>query len=223
MNTLIAKTLIIALVWLLRAQYGVPVQPIAAAPLLPLYEDPPAFSVEEEGPPIPVAGMVAQCLRESAEVQAAASALSDRNRVVHALALRFDASQLRAALGVRARVMALGHDLLFLANPDTKDSSKWDPAYRVWDPQTQTLIVSPLEKRHAFQAFARIAETHRQPRGRDARRGHVTTLVDALLRNPTSHLFEAHWDNKDDTEFDGLIALDTSTGIVRVLMSNDFA
>jgi hypothetical protein len=196
---------------------------VGAAPLLPVYEDPPAFYVEDEGPPVPVAGMVAQRLQESADVGAAAQALSDRDRAVHVLALRFNPGELSKAIGVRAHLQALGHDLLFLANPDTADSTKWDPSYRTWDARTQTLIVSPIERSKAFSTFARIEETHRHPKGREVRRAHVVTLVDALLRNPTTHLFEAHWDNKDDTEFDGLLAVDTSTGVVRVLMSNDFA
>jgi hypothetical protein len=215
----------LALALFIHARFGAHMFPVAvgAAPLLPVYEDPPVFYVEDEGPPVPVAGMVAQRLQESSDVRVAAQALCDRDRAVHVLAVRFNPAELRTALGVKARLQALGHDLLFLANPDTQDSRKWDPAYRVWDAQTQTLIVSPLERHKAFAAFARIEETHRHPKGREIRRAHLVTLVEALLRNPTTHLFEAHWDNKDDTEFDGLLAVDTSTGVVRVLMSNDFA
>jgi hypothetical protein len=173
--------------------------------------------------PVEAGGLIGREWPSTPRVEQAAEQLSDRDRAVHALTVAFDPAALREVLADPLRRRVWAHDLLFAANPDTADSTKWDPSYRNWDGRTQTLIVSPLEKSAALRAFSRIAETHRHAAGREDRRPWVALLVEQLCATPGKTLFEAHWDNKDDTAFDGLIAIDVSTGLVRVLMSNDFA
>ena len=186
-------------------------------------DEAPDFSLSGTGPRAVVGGQVARVPPLSVEVRESTAALTSDQRAVHALALELDPAELRRALADRSQLQALGHDALFLANPDTHDSRKWDPSYLRWDGRTQTFILSSLEKSEAFETFWRLEEAQRGSRGREVRRAQVIRLVDALLHEQSSHLFEVHWDNKDDTSFDGLIALDEETGHLRVLMTNDFA
>jgi hypothetical protein len=185
-------------------------------------DEAPDFSLPAAGPQVVVGGLVARAPPLSAEVRESTRALTNDSRAVHALALQLNPAELQRALADRSRLRALGHDALFLANPDTRDSRKWDPSYLRWDGRTQTLILSPIEKSEAFENFWRMEEAQRGARGRDERHPQVVRLVDALLHQQSSHLFEVHWDNKDDTSFDGLLALDEETGQLRVLMTNDF-
>ena len=44
------------------------------------------------------------------------------------------------------------------------------------------------------------------------------TLVQSLLHEPGfTQLYSAHWDNSDDTSFDGLIAINPTTGQIRTI------
>ena len=47
-------------------------------------------------------------------------------------------------------------------------------------------------------------------------------LGDWLLQQAVTGHLKVHWDNQDDTRFDGVLAIDARTGRVAVLMSNDF-
>jgi len=185
-------------------------------------DDAPDFSLPGAGPQVVVGGLVARAPPLSTEVRESTRALTTDSRAVHALALQVNPAELQRALADRSRLQALGHDALFLANPDTHDSRKWDPSYLRWDGRTQTFILSPIEKSEAFENFWRMEEAQRGVPGRDERHAQVVRLVDALLHQQSSHLFEVHWDNKDDTSFDGLLTLDEETGQLRVLMTNDF-
>ena len=162
-------------------------------------------------------------LQTTADLEGTARAASCSDRAVHVAAFELAPEDLKAALANPQRLQLLLHDVLFDANPDTHDVHKWDPTYRNWDARTQTMIVSTSERRTAFDRFLEISEDRRAPGGHDALADQVETLVDALLGEPTTHFYEVHWDNKDDTEFDGLVALDVVSGRIRVLMSNDFA
>jgi len=149
--------------------------------------------------------------------------LCDRDRAVHYLDAPLSSRPAPPVASDLARLKVWAHHWLFEANPETHDSRKWDPSYRTWDPQTQTLAVSPVEKDRALEAFWRMEEHHRPPAGRAARRAAVEALVNTLLAHPVTQLWTVHWDNQDDTAFDGLIALDLPSGRVRVLMTHDFA
>jgi hypothetical protein len=128
-------------------------------------------------------------------------------------------------MGDPLRSRFLAHDLLFAANTDTDDPRKWAPSYKVWDPELQIMRVTEIDREAAARALATLIIAGRREGSFDRRRGEqaLRALMDSLVEGPGVRLYWAHWDNRDDTNFDGAIAVNVSTGEVRVLMTNDFA
>lgn len=135
-------------------------------------------------------------------------ALSDESRAVHWAIYA-------SAPGVHP-TLQWAHDALFAANPDTRDPKKWDPSYQRLDPRVETMTVSPIENARAAPRFVGVDARFR-------RSAAARELVEHFLDAPHTRLFWAHWDNRDDTAFDGLLAVDDRTGNTQVLMTNDFA
>src|SRR5579864_6132808 len=77
-------------------------------------------------------------LPKPAGVVRAERALSGPDLAVHMLGVQLPPTDAARALREPQRLAQLGHDLLFLANPDTQDSRKWDPSYQRWDARTQS-------------------------------------------------------------------------------------
>jgi hypothetical protein len=167
--------------------------------------------------PLVFAGLNAREEPVSPAVDRAARLLSTKDRAVHAARFSVPVSGLEALTRDPGRLRDLLHDALFAANPDTRDPLIWDPSYKRFNPATERLSVRPFNPNGID---ARLAEAVL------ARRIGAPTLEQVfreLFQSPTARLYQVHWDNQDDTHFDGIISLDSTSGQLAVLMSNDFA
>ncbi len=170
-------------------------------------------------------GVRVRQLAAPASVQKAASLLSDPDRAFHVAAFVAPPREAIDALQNPSRVRFFIHDALFAANPDTSDPRKWAPSYRVWNAEFEVMHVAPIDPQHALDLLSIVAARGRQPTRFDP--GRARPLLNLLMRwadtgGPSACLYWAHWDNRDDTAFDGVMAFTPRTGEIRVVMTNDF-
>jgi hypothetical protein len=97
-------------------------------------------------------------------------------------------------------------------------------AYLRWNPTFESMRVAPMGRSIALEDLAQKV-TSVTPPGRQAQsRAELRSICsDVLPSGTTVSLYFAHWDNQDDTNFDGVIAVDLAKGEISVVMTNDFA
>jgi hypothetical protein len=185
-----------------------------------------APSVRSARPPsqIRLGGASARERPIAPSIQHATAALSDAYRAVHATAFAISRSDIEAIFADPMRARVFAHDVLFWANSDTRDPKKWAPSYRTWNTEFEVMTLSPVSGA-ALRALLNKSILHSK-RSDAFNRGVAEKTLDQLfgsiLRGPFL-LYWAHWDNRDDTTFEGAIAVSKRTGEVRVLMTNNFA
>jgi hypothetical protein len=156
----------------------------------------------------------------------AAEALTARDRAVHIANFAVAPADLTGQLADPLRARHFAHDVLFAANPDTKDPHRWAPSYRTWNPEFETMTVQSMDEGVAFARFGEIAAAGSRRAFIDL--GKARTALRAVTKGLRGdgrrwRCLWAHWDNRDDTAFDGVILIDLQSGELRVAMTNDFA
>jgi hypothetical protein len=155
-----------------------------------------------------------------------ARSLSAPDRAVRVATFWIERQDLEAQLADGPRRISFAHDLLFAANPDTRDPRRWAISARTWDDRRQTMRVETPSLRRARDDFQGIVAAAARRSTIDVGHAQQATrrLLDlALGDGRTWRVFWAHWDNRDDTAFDGLILIDGRSGEVRVVMTHNFA
>jgi hypothetical protein len=177
---------------------------------LPAFSSPPAFSGSGDAVPLGFQGVQAVALPVSSTVTDFAALASDSNRFVVAR-IGVDPSALQAILADPGRLGAFAFDCLYHAGTTPL------PGPVIGAPGAANVYpLSAADALGALQAATPVPRCQR-PRVRDAE--HL--LLDAMLADgnfssSAVHLLRVHWDNADDASADGILAIDDTTGELRL-------